>query len=159
MSVLALERYLDGPVSRYMRAYCWRLLILNRGFATGLSRPAVIAQETVAQMRDLTEVLSERVVYWMGSPLSRKPKEFKMNLLMLYRCKLSRLLSIVADLIFRSEKHQDKTAYYAAARSIGSNLEEWYKSLPSELCYRKDMPPGLYEFQYACTNSALLIVH
>lgn len=124
------------------------MLIRRRSYNIGLLLPLSSLPVRLEDAPVKQDLSTDVIAYWIGYPLLRQPKPFKINLLNHY---LTETVSFIWDIIrslFTDTTPPEQEAV-VTARCLSSRLRSWYLSLPQDLVYIPGMPPGLVEFQYA----------
>ncbi|KAK0254365.1 hypothetical protein LTS16_014100 [Friedmanniomyces endolithicus] len=86
---------------------------------------------------------------WSGKPFSQVYIRYRGNALFRERSALTWLTAEVDELLFSSERHASVTVLMQLAEAWDARASEWYRDLPEDLKYSKDLPAPLFELQQA----------
>ncbi|KAK1069696.1 hypothetical protein LTR33_010836 [Friedmanniomyces endolithicus] len=89
---------------------------------------------------------------WSGKPFSQVYIRYRGNALFHARCALTWLTSEVDELLFSNERHASMTVLMQLAEAWDARASEWYRDLPEDLKYSKDLPAPVFELHanYYC---------
>ncbi|KAK1059478.1 hypothetical protein LTR74_012614 [Friedmanniomyces endolithicus] len=119
---------------------------------TAISNSLLKVATTIDPRLRRTPHLPDTAYPWSGKPFSQVYIRYRGNALFHARSALTWLTSEVDELLFSSEKQASMTVLMQLAEAWDARASEWYRDLPEDLKYNKDLPAPVFELHanYYC---------
>ncbi|TKA34818.1 hypothetical protein B0A54_14031 [Friedmanniomyces endolithicus] len=119
---------------------------------TAISNSLLKVANTIDPRLRRTPHLPDTEYPWSGKPFSQVYIRYRGNALFHARCALTWLTSEVDELLFSNERHASMTVLMQLAEAWDARASEWYRDLPEDLKYSKDLPAPVFELHanYYC---------
>ncbi|KAK1815916.1 hypothetical protein LTR12_009701 [Friedmanniomyces endolithicus] len=119
---------------------------------TAISNSLLKVANTIDPRLRRTPHLPDTEYPWSGKPFSQVYIRYRGNSLFHARCALTWLTSEVDELLFSNERHASMTVLMQLAEAWDARASEWYRDLPEDLKYSKDLPAPVFELHanYYC---------